>query len=171
MKYLSRFFFVSLLVLFFNSAKSQICGTCSLNITSLDSSSYVVNSGETFCVDTTGNFIGTINLNGGTICNKGIFNPKVITFTSGSISNYGNTSLSSSVTLGSASQILNNADAIMNINGAFTNGGGNLTNDGIINIDQSIQNNSGSITNSSIINCLQITGSGSLINTGKINSN
>lgn len=170
MKFIVRIFIALILFSCFN-AKAQTCGTCSINITSLDSSNYTVNTGQILCVDTTGNFVGTITLNGGTICNKGIFNPQAITFTSGSVSNYGNTSLNGSVTLGSAGQITNNSDAIMNINGGLTNGGGTLTNDGIINVSQTIQNTSGVITNNSIINCVQISGGGTLNNNGKINTN
>ncbi len=172
MKFSIRIFFLTaMLFIFFNNGKGQSCGTCSINITSLDSSSYTVNSGVTFCVDTTGNFVGTIVLNGGTLCNKGLFKPKTITLTSGILSNYGNSSLNSSITIGSSIQVSNSEDAIININGTLTNSGGSITNDGIMNVDQNIQNNSGTIINNSVINCTQITGSGTLTNTGKINTN
>lgn len=170
MKFVTKFFFI-VISLFSISVKSQTCGTCSTNITSLDSANYTVNSGETFCIDTTGNFIGTINLNGGTICNKGIFNPKIIVFNSGTISNNGNTSFRTSISVPSGSQLSNNADAVMNTNGSLTMSGGTLSNDGIINVDQTIQNTSGVINNNGIMNCSQLSGSGSLNNTGKINTN
>jgi hypothetical protein len=171
MKFAIRLTFMLCALFSLFNGKAQSCGTCSINITSLDSTDYTVNSGQTFCIDTSGNFVGTLTLNGGTICNKGLFNPKTITLTSGSVTNYGNTSLNTSVTLGSGIQVTNNSDALMNINGNVTNSGGALTNSGIINVGQNIQNNSGSITNNSIINCYQITGSGTLTNNGKINTN
>lgn len=171
MKPIAKFFIVSISLLASIQLKSQTCGACSINVNSLDSTSYSINAGETFCVDTAGNFIGTITLNGGTICNKGIFNPSSIQFNNGTISNYGNTSLKTSVTIATNAILTNNADAVMNINGGITNSGGTLTNNGIINVDLNIQNNSGSITNNSIINCTQLTGSGTLTNNGKINTN
>ncbi len=171
MKSIARIFFLACMLFFMREINAQTCGTCSVNITSLDSSNYVVNSGETFCVDTTGNFIGTITLNGGTICNNGIFNPLSITFSSGTISNNGNSSFRSSLIVPTNSQLSNNADAVMNTNGFLTMNGGTLTNSGIMNVNQSVQNTSGSISNSGIMNCTQLTGSGSLSNTGKINTN
>ncbi len=171
MKSIAKFFVVSISLLASIQLKSQTCGTCSINVNSLDSASYTINTGETFCVDTAGNFIGLITLNGGTICNKGIFNPHTIQFNTGTISNYGNTSLKTSVTIATNAVLTNNADAVMNINGVVTLSGGSLNNSGIINVDQNIQNTSGAITNISIINCTQISGSGSLNNTGKINVN
>lgn len=171
MKSSMKFFTVLFSLFIFTQIKAQTCGTCSININSLDSASYTVNSGETLCVDTAGNFIGTITLNGGTVCNKGIFNPHTIQFNTGTISNYGNTSLKTSVTVTTNAVLSNNADAVMNINGVVTMSGGTLNNSGIINVDQNIQNTSGTITNTSIINCTQISGSGSLNNTGKINVN
>ena len=171
MKSLLKILFVVLLAFLYVKSNAQTCGTCSTNITSLDSTSYTVNTGETFCVDTTGNFVGTITLNGGTICNKGLFNPKSLIFTSGTINNNANTSLKSAISVGANSQLNNNPDAIMNIAGSLTVGGGTVSNNGIINVDQNIQNTSGSLTNSSIINCTQISGSGTLNNTGKINTN
>lgn len=161
--------FISLFFVF--QAKSQTCGTCSINITSLDSADYTVNSGQTFCIDTTGNFIGTISLNGGTICNRGIFFPKTIQFGSGTITNYGNTSLNTSISLNTNTVLNNNVDAVMNINGVLTIIGGTLNNGSILNIDQNIQLTSGSLINSSIINCTVLSGGGNLNNTGKINVN
>lgn len=171
MKTVLRFLFIVLLAFLYVNGNAQTCGTCSTNISSLDSSSYTINSGQTFCVDTTGNFVGTITLNGGSICVKGIFNPGNFTFTSGTINNYGNVSLNNSLSIGSNVQLNNNSDAVININGILTMSGGTFTNNGVINVDQNISNSSGSIVNTSIINCVQISGSGTLNNTGIINSN
>jgi hypothetical protein len=163
--------FLMFMLFLFNRTIAQSCGTCSVSINSLDSANYTVNTGETFCVDSTGNFVGSITLNGGSICNKGLFAPKSLIFSNGTITNYGNASIKSSLTFGSSSQLDNNGGGIINISGNLTISGGSIANDGIVNIDQAIQNTSGSLQNSNIINCTQISGSGTLNNTGVINSN
>lgn len=170
MKFILRVLLISGMLCLFYSGKSQSCGTCSINITSLDSSSYTVNSGETFCVDTTGNFVGTITLNGGTICNRGVFSAKVLTINNGVLSNYSNLSINTNASFGSSCQLNNYGGAILNVNGSLTVSGASIVNDGIINIYQNISN-SGSVTNTNIINCYQLTGSGTVNNTGVINQN
>jgi hypothetical protein len=169
MKCITKFVFVFLLIFFGFIAKSQTCGTCSINITSLDSNNYVVGSGSTLCIDTLGNFIGTITLNGGTICNKGLFNPSSFAISSGAINNYSNASFKTSLTLGSSAQLNNSLDAIINITGSLINNGGAVDNQGVINVGLDVQNNSGSFANSSVINCNSV--SGSVSNTGIINVN
>lgn len=164
-------FLLSLVFALGTQLKAQTCGTCSVNITSFDTLAYTINVGQTFCVDTTGNFSGTIILNGGTVCNKGFFNPSSITFNSGTIANYGNTSVALSISIGNNKTIINNADAIFNITGGITMSGGNFTNNGITNISQNITNTSGTINNTGILNCVQLTGSNAITNTGVINSN
>jgi hypothetical protein len=168
---MKKLIILSFVLFFAKLGHSQTCGTCTVNVTTLDSASYTINTGQILCVDTTGNFIGTVTLNGGTVCNKGLFNPKIINLTSGTVSNYSNASFKSALSIGSSIQLINNADAIMSIAGNLTVGGGTVTNSGIININQVLQNNSGSLTNSSVINCSQMTGNGPLNNTGVINAN
>jgi hypothetical protein len=165
-KLIFAFAFISLFKL-----SSQTCAGCGTNVASLDSSAYTVNSGETFCIDSTGNFIGTLTLNGGTVCNKGLFAPKAFAFSGGTINNYGNATVKSSLSFDSSSGLNNGGGSILNIVGNITVAGGAVVNDGIMNVDQSILNNSGSLSNSSIINCSQLTGGGSLTNTGAINKN
>jgi hypothetical protein len=163
------FLFVTVF-LFSQFGNSQTCGTCSINIVGLDSSAYTISSGQTICIDTTGNFVGTITLEGGTVCNKGLFNAKILTFNSGTIDNYGNMSFSA-VTLSANRYINNKADAISNISGTLIISGGNFTNNGIANVTQNITNNSGTLNNTGILNCIQITGSNTITNSGVINSN
>lgn len=164
-------FLLAFIALGANLSKAQICGTCTVNITGYDTLVYSLNTGQTFCIDTTGHFAGTIIINGGTVCNKGFFNPGTITFNSGTIDNYGNTSIVSSLTLSNNKIINNKPDAVTNLTGALTLSGGSFTNNGIINISQNVTNTSGTLNNTGILNCIQITGSNTLTNTGVINTN
>lgn len=166
-KIISLFAFLTLT--YFASAQS--CGSCTVNISGYDTLAYTVNSGQTFCVDTTGNFQGILILNGGTVCNKGYFNPHSFTFNTGTIDNYGNSTLETSITLSSNKVINNKPDAVTNLSGGLTLSGGAFTNNGITNISQNITNTSGTINNTGILNCVQLTGSNSVTNTGVINTN
>lgn len=163
--------FIALSAFISLTCKSQSCESCSITVNSLDSTVYTLNVGQTLCIDTTGIFIGTINLNGGVICNKGIFNPMVISIISGEINNYSNVSIKSGITISETLILNNKPDAIMNILGNLTIGGGTISNNGIINVDQNIQYNSGVFINSNVINCAQLTGSGTVNNSGIINHN
>jgi phage baseplate assembly protein gpV len=168
---MKQFLLLVALMLMGYMAKAQTCSTCTVNITGYDTLNYTVNAGETFCIDTLGHYEGHLIMNGGMVCNKGLFKPKSITLTSGTIDNYANSTLPAAVTL-SANRILNNkADAILNINGGVTVSGGTFTNNGIINVSANITNSSGTVTNTGILNCLQLTGSNTVNNTGVINTN
>lgn len=159
------------LFLYIFTLKSQTCGTCTLNITGYDTLAYTVSAGQTLCIDTTGNFAGSIILNGGSVCNKGMLNPISLTFNSGTIDNYSNANISSSLSL-SANQLINNTvDAVMNIASSLTISGGTLSNNGIINVSQACTNTSGTLNNAGILNCLQMTGTNPVNNTGVINAN
>lgn len=165
------FFVLSILMLCcFFKVTAQSCSGCSTSITGNDTLTYNVGSGQILCVTNSGNFLGKITINGGTVCVTGNFNPNSITINSGVIINNGNTTLNSSITFGSNFQMSNSSGAILSISGDLTLSASTITNDGIINVVNAISN-SGTITNSNIINCVQITGSGSLNNTGIINSN
>ena len=160
-----------LFLLTINSLKAQNCGTCSISINNSDTSSLVLSSGQTLCIDTMGYFSGSITLNGGTICNKGFFKPVSFTFNSGTLNNLANSSFDGNTTISSGKTITNQPGAILSIIGSLTISGGTYSNDGISNIDTTINNNSGSFSNSSIINCTQLTGSNTFVNTGIINAN
>jgi hypothetical protein len=151
--------------------KGQSCGTCSINITGLDSSSYTLSGGQTLCIDSTGVFKGLITVNGGTICNNGVFLPKVLTFNSGLINNNSTATIKSATSLGNGQTINNQPGAILGVSGNLSLSGGILNNDGILNISGNINNSSGSFSNSSIINCILLTGTNTMSNTGVINTN
>ena len=164
--------FLLIVVLFFTStANSQSCGTCSINITGFDTLAYTVNAGQTFCVDTTGNFQGKLTLNGGSVCNKGLFSPTQMTLTAGALNNYGNCSFPIAATLNSGLTVTNNSGSILNINGNLGMSGGSFNNSGITNISSSLTNTSGTLTNAGILNCTTLSGSNTVTNTGVINSN
>lgn len=153
------------------STKSQTCGTCSININGLDSSSYSIGPGQTFCVDTTGNFIGSITLSGGTVCNRGMFHPQTISFSSGTLNNSSNSSFQANLNVGNAVILNNMPGGVLSISGSLSLSGGTLINDGILNVTQAISNASGSFSNSNIINCSQLSGANSVTNNGVINTN
>lgn len=159
-------------ILFYTATvNAQTCGTCTLNITAMDTTAYTISTGQTLCIDTTGNYTGNIIIAGGTVCNKGFFNPKSISFQSGSINNYSSSNLKLNVTVSSGASIVNGDGAILGVAGSLTLSGGTLLNSGIMNVEQSVTNSSGSFTNSNILNCRSLTGNNTLTNTGVINSN
>lgn len=131
---------------------AQNCGSCSVSIDSTSSSAYTVSAGQTFCIDTTGNFIGSIVLNGGTVCNKGVFEPQSLTLISGDIYNYSIFKCDTSLALGTAINLYCETQSFTNINGAFTISG-SYTNKGITNVSDSLSYAAGTFNNSGIINC------------------
>jgi hypothetical protein len=169
---MKRSFYLIAFMLVFSLLKvsAQSCTGCSTSITGNDTLTYNVSAGQMLCITSSGNFLGNITISGGTLCVSGNFNPKGITCTSGAINNYGTSSIASSISLPSGFSINNNAGGIFNISSDLTLNSGSLINNGIVNVVNAIAN-SGSITNSNIINCVQITGSGTLNDTGIINSN
>jgi hypothetical protein len=167
---MKKLIFVLLCFLYANGSSGQICSNCSTNITGNDTLTYNVGSGQIFCVAKSGNFLGKITVSGGTVCVAGNFNPNTINIASGAITNNGNATLNSSITLPSSFQIKNNSGAILSISGSVTLDSSTITNNGILNVVESI-NNSGTIVNTNIINCVQLSGSGTVNDTGIINSN
>ena len=167
---MKKIFFLSLFAFFAINAKSQ-CTTCTINITGIDTVSYTVLTGQTLCIDTTGLITGTVILNGGTICNKGVFKPSSFTYTSGSINNQGNMTINSDITMTTGSSLDNSITGIIALMGNITLSGTTINNIGILNISQNIQFNSGTFINDNIINVNLINGSGTINNTGTINTN
>lgn len=167
---MKKIFFLSLFVFIAISVKSQ-CTTCTVNVTGTDTTSYTVLSGQTLCIDTSGAFTGIVILNGGTVCNNGIFKPATFTYTSGSINNQGNMTINSDLSLVNGSSLTNSINGIVALSGNIILNGTTINNIGIMNISQNIQFNSGTFNNENIINVNNVTGSGVINNTGILNSN
>jgi phage baseplate assembly protein gpV len=153
---------------------AQSCGTCTVTISSssgtLSSAAYTVGNGQTFCIDSTGKFTGTITLNGGTICNKGSFKPTVFNYNSGTLTNYGSAAISSSLSLSSSKTLNCEKKSLLRINGNLVFTGGTMTNKGIANIKDNVTHSSGTLNNSGIVNCKTFSVSvNSYTNTGIIN--
>jgi len=169
MKYIQLWIALSF-ILCIKLANAQTCSSCSVNITTTSNGSYTINAGETFCVDTAGKFTGTLLLDGGTICNKGIFKPSAFTFISGSINNYSSVSFNAGLTLNSACSLYCEKKTFLRINGTLTVSGGSFTGKGICNIHDNVSFTSGTVNNSGIINCRLLSGLiTSITNTGIIN--
>jgi hypothetical protein len=150
--------------------QAQNCSPCTIVINQTDTSDYVVNAGQTLCIDTSGNCLGKITLNGGTVCNKGFFQPKDLFLNSGSLNNFGNLTYRKQLTLNGSVSIIIEASSVINVDGGFTiNSAGNITNNGYLNVSGNIQNN-GTLNNLNVINCQQINGNAA-VNNGIINQN
>ena len=160
---------IALSALTFNSEAQ--CADCTINVSGIDTTSYTLIPGQKLCIDTTGLITGVIVLNGGSICNYGIFKPSSFTYSSGSINNEGNMTLSANINLPSNTTLTNSITGILTITGNATLNGTAITNNGIMNINQNIQFNSGTFTNDNIINVNLLSGAGVITNTGSINSN
>ncbi|MCA6435647.1 MAG: hypothetical protein ACK5QC_09245 [Bacteroidota bacterium] len=152
-------------------AYGQSCGSCNISINSLDSSSYTINQGQTLCLDSNAVFVGTITINGGVVCNKGLLSPKQLAFhTGGTLYNYSNISLSGSFSLGNNCVLEVKDGSTFNIsNGVFNINGGQVTNDGVITVIGAINFNAGIFNSSNLINCNTLSGTASIVNSGVIN--
>jgi len=149
--------------------KSQSCSVCNFNSSQNDTSNYTVQVGEVLCIDSLSTFLGSVTLNGGTICNAGFLNPKQLVLNSGSILNSGNITLNTSLMISSGLSITISESSVINVAGTLTISGGSITNNGFINVSDVIQNNAGTITNQNVINCLHLIGNP--IATGIVNTN
>jgi len=152
-------------------AANAQCAGCTVSVNDIDTNSYTLTSGQVLCIDTNGVVKGNIVLNGGSICNKGIFKPENFTYTLGEMINNGNMSFPGAITLSAGSILNNGVSSVINFTGTLTISGANFTNNGVMNIETNIQNNSGTVVNNSIINCQEVLGTGALTNNGVINSN
>ncbi|MDP1801740.1 MAG: hypothetical protein Q8L81_10330 [Bacteroidota bacterium] len=170
MKYLRIFMFLSL-VLVTKQINAQAITTGTVTVLTSDSSTYTILTGQIMSIGVNGNFSGKINLNGGTIINKGIFHPDSTIFIKGRIINNGTLTLDSQVSLGANSFLSNNIGGAINIAGNLTIADGTLINNGTLSVTQDLQNNSGTLNNSHIINCDHLTGNNVITNTGTINTN
>lgn len=148
---------------------AQACSNCTVNITTLDTSIYVVSSGQTLCIDSTAQFEGTITLSGGTICNRGAFHPKNFTVSSGTLNNYSHCIIPGNFSIGSGFAMTNGVKSITIMGGNLSISGGSFTNAGINNVKGNIIFSSGIFTNSAIVNCQVLSGAGVANNSGIIN--
>lgn len=166
------FFFLMFFSGVVSSFKAQ-CSSCSTVVNASDTSNLVVASGQTVCFDSLSVFNGTLTLNGGSVCNKGLFKPARLVWQSGQFTNYGNVSIEGyDLVLGGNSVFTSMQGSIMNItNGDFKLQGGILDNWGVIIILGTMHNVSGTLNNYDLINCNMFNGNVPTINTGHINSN
>jgi hypothetical protein len=155
----------------FAKLSAQTCGSCFVTISDTSSAMYTINAGQTFCVDSTGKFTGTLTLNGGNICNKGMFRPHALTLISGSFYNYSSVTINANFTIGSSVLFYGDKRSFVRVNGNFTVSGGAFTNKGIANIHNTASFTAGTFSNSGIFNCQLLSGNTtSITNTGIINS-
>lgn len=160
----------AILLLLCITVKSQTCGTCTINVTTRDTNSYTIGTGQTMCIDSTGRFFGKITLNGGTLCNRGICNLKQLTFNSGSIVNKSIMTYPGGLTITSGKSLDNTKKGILQVEEDVVVNGGSLVNAGIINVMLDLTNTTGSFDNRKVINCRAVSGSTVFVNRGIINS-
>lgn len=152
--------------------KSQTCSVCNISLNQVDSSNYIITSGQTLCLDSNAVFTGTITINGGVVCNKGLINPKQFNFQSGTILNYTNISLTSSLNVGANCVLEIKDGATLNLNNAVLSlSGGQIENNGVISVIGTINVNSGAFNNMNLINSSVLNGAASINNSGIINTN
>ncbi|MCC6689935.1 MAG: hypothetical protein IT235_00235 [Bacteroidia bacterium] len=114
---------ISLLTIFFATATTKTtaqCSTgCTYTVSSNNSTSYTLTSGQKLCITSSGTITGSITLAGGTLCNQGTFNPASFSSTSGTFDNY-NTATVSSINLSGAVQLNNYSGATLTITSGYT---------------------------------------------------
>jgi len=165
-----------LMTVFYIGAYAQQipCSNCTYSITGLDKNNYTLVAGQTLCVTATGILQGTINLDGGTICNEGVFSPSEFTYSQGSFNNSSVIIYTGTFNLNASVNIDNNSSGVMNITGGinitnsnvqFSNNGtlnttaiivsaGTIINNGIMNYNN-LSNNGGTYTNNGTANCCE----------------
>lgn len=171
------------------------CSTCTYQVTSSSNATYNLNSGQTLCIALGATFTGSINLNGGTLCNQGTINTNSVNFNSGVIYNYGTyqssslsyggifynygvLTISNNLNINSGAQLYNYAGATINVSNNFANnskffnysaisvGGNYNANSGSVNLnDGSVAINGNFNLNSSFEN------NGVMVVAGNMNAN
>jgi hypothetical protein len=147
------------------------CTPCTTTISGEDSATYTVQTGETFCIAEGAVFTGTLILNGGTLCNMGVFAPAQMTLTSGSFFNAGVCNLKTSIQLNTTLAVTNSETGVINTNGALSIASttATLVNDGVVNASGTFSYSSGTCTNNGVINCTQVINGAAITGTGTIN--
>ncbi len=150
--------------------KGQSCSNCDVIVSTSNNTSYTVSSNQIFCIDSIGKYTGTITLNGGVICNKGVFKPQLITIITGTLNNYSYFSINNSFKVNKGFVYNAEKKSFTKINNNLNVCGGVFINKGISNVKNNFSFTSGTITNQGILNCNAIsTGTNTYINTGIIN--
>lgn len=166
-------FFILVALLVLTIKLNAQCSNCSTIINDIDTNTYIVNLGQTLCIDSISTFAGNITLNGGVVCNKGLFKPSSLVITSGQLINFSNISIEGyNLDLNSSTTLTCIDGSVLNItSGHLRLLGGTLINSSVISVIGNIQNTSGTLNNYGQINCNQLNGNSPTINTGQINSN
>ncbi|MGL4597087.1 MAG: hypothetical protein ACRCYO_06155, partial [Bacteroidia bacterium] len=75
-------------------------------ITSSSTTNYTLTAGQSLYIEPSGTYTGTLVLNGGTVCNAGIFSPANFTFYDGTLTNTATATIANAITMSDG--ILNN---------------------------------------------------------------
>lgn len=163
---------LSLCFLFY-SVRPQNCGTCTVTITGHDTLAYTLNTGQVLCIDSLGEFTGSLTISGGSVCNKGLLNPSLLTVNSGTVINHALLVVADTLaSVGNGFVIYNDEKGVTAFKGQLTLNGGYLQNSGILNVKRDFLFTSGVFSNSAILNCRLLTGAAitTIVNSGIINT-
>lgn len=142
---------IILFLLAFGIKTNAQCTGCTINVTGLDAANYVITSGQTLCVASTGTMTGLITISyNGTLCNEGTINSTNLWVSGGTFNNYGT---------------VNTNSVLVSSAGSFTNSGTALIDSLLITEVYSAYLNTGT----QIGTALAITVNASAVNTGSIN--
>ena len=142
---------LALLLLAFSMQANAQCTSCTVTISAVDPTNYIVESGQTFCITATGNMSGLVTVDlGGTVCNLGTISSPYFWVNGGTLNNYGDVNVSNLLVsnAGDYNNYLNSThDSIL-----ITNASSGLANSGTMttirlgNSDGAFIVNAGSIT-------------------------
>lgn len=89
------FKFLALGLFAFSMQSNAQCTSCTVTISAVDPTNYIVASGQTFCITPTGNMTGLITVNaGGIVCNQGTISSPYFWVNGGALNNYGTVNVS-----------------------------------------------------------------------------
>ncbi len=78
-------------------------------ISNTSATSYTLTTGQSLYIEPSGTYTGTLILNGGTVCNAGVFSPASLTFLDGTLTNTATATITNALTLSNG--VLNNCAA------------------------------------------------------------
>lgn len=181
---------LSLLFLLFtagNLTTQAQCTSCTYTLSANSNANYNLNPGQTLCIQPGVIYTGNLDINGGTLCNRGTVGSGNINFNSGNIYNYGTFNRSSgfnfsgtfenygtatfggSLNINSGGRLINAANSVLTINGSVSNNG-SIDNRGRMNVKGDFTvNGGGSFTNGS--NASLIVTGGNYQNNGTSENN